>query len=159
MSILNLKKDTRILLAYALAISLLFTFALQHDSQIADTYEHSRYGWSDTGFPLIVIFAITLGVYLIRVLLINAPRYFKKRFSKGWEWGGIIASVIPEIYLIFVALALNTEDVGSCDGGGDFSSCGWGFLSFLIIAASCLAQILGMTVGGLVEWAKNGKGK
>jgi F0F1-type ATP synthase assembly protein I len=139
---------------YAVFVSWLMASGIQNLSNLSSAQE--GFG-KPTSRDFYVDLLVFLGVYTVRSLVLFLPVFIsawrkKGRYNKGWIYGGIIASIPAEIFVIMAAQDLATKTV--CEANGDFD-CGWD--AFGLIAPmfySCFAQLAGMLIGGVIYAAR-----
>ncbi|HET9850606.1 MAG TPA: hypothetical protein VFP35_03220 [Candidatus Saccharimonadales bacterium] len=141
----------KILLFYALVVSVLVGLGLMNDASAENAYTSSTYGWAGEGTSFITGFVVAVFAYAVRLSLLLAPLGKNKPSARGWLTGGILASLIPELIIIGVSFSFLTEQSGTCSTGGDFSNCGWGWLVLILLfIIAGIAQLIGMLIGRLV---------
>jgi hypothetical protein len=148
----NIHKLLAGLTLYSIFIALFYSYAIHNLDKV---YSQAHGGWTaPTTEEFIYTFAICGALYLIRCLVLLLPKIIaiwkKDIHSGGWIYGGILASIPLELYLISSIMDLATKT--TCEQNGDFD-CGWdGWGVGVGLFLACGAQILGMLVGGIVQF-------
>jgi hypothetical protein len=137
---------------YTIFIAFLYSYAIHNLDKV---YSQAHDGWTaPTTREFIYTFAICGALYLIRCLALLLPKIIaiwrKDIHSGGWIYGGILASIPLELYLISSIMDLATKT--TCEQNGDFD-CGWDGWSLAVgLFLSCGAQIVGMFAGGVIQF-------
>jgi hypothetical protein len=94
-----------------------------------------------------------LAVYLLRVLALLYPFYIAMRPDNaridinGWLNGGILASLIPEAYLVITAIFVSAS---SCANNNGLNCLSAALGVMLLVIFSCACQLAGMLIGGIL---------
>jgi hypothetical protein len=135
---------------YIIFISVLAAYAIQNLNTV---WSKANDGLNQpTTRDFLIILSIWCGIYTTRGAVLILPKIisnWKKGLrGDGWIYGGIIASIPAEAYLVYGLLNLGFKQV--CEANGDFD-CGWDGLGLLfILLLSCGLQVAGMLLGSVI---------
>jgi uncharacterized BrkB/YihY/UPF0761 family membrane protein len=140
---------------YIVFIAILAAYALQNLNTV---WSKANDGINQpTTKDLLAILLIWLSIYLIRGIVLLLPLTISKWKGKlqgnGWIYGGILAALPAEIFLIVGLLSLVFKQ--GCETNGDFD-CGWDGVGLIApLFYSCVLQIFGMFAGSLIRLTTN----
>jgi hypothetical protein len=143
-------RASRLLTTYSLVFPLFFSWAMQNDTSNDSAQNYAQFGAGTHTSSFVLVFVIVLFVYLLRLIFLLWPKITDKNYAHGWVKGGIIAAFFPELILLISVAGYFLEDSSSCVSSGPYGNCGWSFILYVVLGLSCIMQVIGMFIGGLI---------